>query len=81
MDTRGMRGRKMEEGSWEIMRKNRENCHKWKKLGMGVSNIASVGFRQRPSASADVRGHPRHVWAEDGGWKLRNYEEKQRKIP
>ena len=37
-------------------------------------------FRLLPSASADVRGHPRHVWAEDGRWKLGNYEEKQRKI-
>ena len=31
-----------------------------------------------PSASADVRGHPRHVWTEDGRWG--NYEEKTRKI-
>ena len=34
-----------------------------------------------PSASADVRGHPRHVWAEDGRWGQVEYEEKQKNRP
>ena len=59
-DIRGMCGRRMEDGICEIMRKNREKRHKWHKLGRGGRNIASVS----------IRGHPRHVWTEDGRWKM-----------
>ena len=37
----------------------------------GGRNIAS---------SANVRGRPRHVWAEDERWDLGNYEAEQREI-
>ena len=33
-----------------------------------------------PSTYVSFRGHPRHVWTEDGRWKLGDYEEKQRKF-
>ena len=36
-------------------------------------------FRQLPSAPAEVRGHPLHLWTEDGRWKLWNYEGKKEK--
>ena len=49
---------------------------KWQKPGRDGLNIVSVSFRQLQSASADVRGRPRHVWTEDGRWKMGNYEEK-----
>ena len=41
---------------------------------------AKYCIRQVPPSSADVRGHPRHVWGEDGRWKMGNYEEKQNEI-
>ena len=44
-------------------------------------NIASFSFRQLPAAPADVSGHPRHVWTEDGKWKLVKYAEKKIKWP
>ena len=44
------------------------------------AGLAKYCFRQLPSASADVRGHPGHVWTEDGRWEMGNNEEKQRKI-
>ena len=62
------------------MRKTEENGLNGRKEGWAGVNIAPVSFRQLPSASADFLGHPRHVWTEDGRWKLGNYEGKQRKI-
>ena len=53
-------------GSLKLRGETEGNAPKWKKPGRGGRSIASVSFRQLPSASADVRGHPRHVWAEDG---------------
>ena len=47
-DVRGMCGRKMEDGSWEIMRKTQKNLPKWKKIGRGGRNISSASFRGRP---------------------------------
>ena len=47
---------------------------------MDGRNQGGVGAILLPSASADVRGHTRNVWKEDGRWKLGNYEDKQRKI-
>ena len=51
-----------------------------KKIGLNGRNQGGEAEILLPSASAGVRGHPRHLWAEHGRWKLENYEEKQRKI-
>ena len=37
---------------------------------VGMGGIASVSLRNLPPASADVRGHPRSVWTENGRWGL-----------
>ena len=58
-----------------------KNPPKWQKLGRGGENIAALSFRQLPLASADVRGHPRHVRTEDVRWEMENYEGKHRNIP
>ena len=76
VDVRGICGRKMEDGSWGIMRKTEAYWPERKKPGRGGGYCS----RQLPSASAVVSGHPRHVWAEDGRWKMGNYEEKRRKM-
>ena len=56
-----------EDGRWEQGEyEEKENRTKWQKPGRDVRNIASVRLRQLASASVDVRGHPRHVWTEDG---------------
>ena len=44
------------------------------------AGLTKYCFRKLPSASADVRGRPRHVWAEGGRWKMGNYEETQTKL-
>ena len=46
--------------------------------GLNGRSQGGVGEILPLSASVGARGHPMHVWAEDGRWKLGNYEEKQR---
>ena len=44
-------GRKMGDEICEIIRGKRERCHKWRKIGRGGGNIASVSFCQLPWTS------------------------------
>ena len=57
-----------------------ELCGKTEKIGLNGRNQVGVGGISTPSASVRFRGHPRYLWAEDGRWKLWNYEGKQRNI-
>ena len=49
-------------------------------MGIKGRNQGGVGEISLPSASADVRGHPRHVWTGDGRWEVGNNEGEQKKI-
>ena len=68
VDICGMRGRQKGTRDGKYGEKRRA------KLGIGGRIKGGVGEISIRSASAGVRGRPRHVWAGNGRWAMRNNE-------
>ena len=60
-----------DDGSWEFFRgKRRGGRPKWQKLGRCGEIIAPLSLRGIPTASVDIREHPRFAWVGAGRWKI-----------